>query len=139
MGVHVSRVLLAVGPDGRVAALEQVVVQLADAAGAGPAHAAAVGLEVGHARRLRRRVGRYRALLFLRPRLDDAAVDVGRGRLAHIVGDVGVDVQRGGGRHVAQHGRERFHIHAVLQRERREGVPLRYNYDKPEKPDISRV
>jgi len=57
-----------------------------------------------------------------RPRLDDAAVDVGRSRLAHIVGDVGVDVQRGGGRHVAQHGRERLHIHAVLQRERREGV-----------------
>ena len=38
MGVHVSRVLLAVGPDGRVAAFEQVVAQLADAAGAGPAH-----------------------------------------------------------------------------------------------------
>jgi len=29
--VHVSRVLLAVGPDVRVAALEQVVAQLADA------------------------------------------------------------------------------------------------------------
>ena len=43
VGVHVSRVLLAVWPDGRVAAFEQVVAQLADAAGAGPAHAAAVG------------------------------------------------------------------------------------------------
>lgn len=122
VGVHVSCVLLAVGPDGRVAAFKQVVVELADTAGAGPAHAAAVGFEVGHARRLRRRGGRCRALLFLRLRLDDAAVDVGRGRLAHVVGNVGVDVQRGGGRHVAQHGRERLHIHTVLQRERREGV-----------------
>jgi len=116
-----------------------MVAQLTDTAGAGPAHAAAVGFEVGHARRLRLRGGRCRALLFLRFRLDDAAVDVGRGRLAHVVCDMGVDVQRGGGRHVAQHGRERLHVHAVLQRERREGVPLRYNYDKPEKPDISRV
>ena len=30
--------------------------------------------------------------------------------------------------------RERFHIHTVLQRHGRKGVPLRYNYDKPEKP-----
>ena len=28
---------------------------------------------------------------------------------------------------------------AVFQRQRCEGVPLRYNYDKPEKPRISRV
>lgn len=35
--------------------------------------------------------------------------------------------------------RERFHIHTVLQRHGRKGVPLRYNYDKPEKPRISRV
>jgi len=55
VGVHVSCMLPAVGPDGRVAAFEQVVVELANTAGAGPAHAAAVGFEVGHARRLRRR------------------------------------------------------------------------------------
>ena len=38
-----------------------------------------------------------------------------------------------------QHSGECFHIHAVFQRQRCEGVPLRYNYDKPEKPRISRV
>ena len=61
------------------------------------------------------------------------------GREPHVIGNVGVDVQRGGRRHMAQHSGERFHIHAVLQRQRGEGVPLRYNYDKPEKPRISRV
>ena len=35
---------------------------------------------------------------------------------------------------MAQHGGESFHIHTVLQSQRREGVPLRYNNDKPEKP-----
>lgn len=28
---------------------------------------------------------------------------------------------------------------ALMQEQRRAGVPLRYNYDKPEKPRISRV
>ena len=49
-------------------------------------------------------------------------------------GDVGVGVQREPSRVVAQHGGHRFHVHAVLERHRREGVSLRYNYDKPEKP-----
>ena len=40
---------------------------------------------------------------------------------------------------VTQHTADGFHIHAVLQCQRCEGVPLRYNYDKPEKPRISRV
>ena len=40
---------------------------------------------------------------------------------------------------VAQRTRQCLGIHAVLERQRREGVPLRYNYDKPEKPRISRV
>ena len=40
---------------------------------------------------------------------------------------------------VAEHTADSFHIHAVLQGHRRKGVPLRYNYDKPEKPRISRV
>ena len=51
-----------------------------------------------------------------------------------LVCDVGVDVQRGGRRHMTQHSGERFHIHAVLQRQGRERMPLRYNYDKPGKP-----
>lgn len=32
-----------------------------------------------------------------------------------------------------------LHVVTVLQGEHSEGVPLRYNYDKPEKPRISRV
>ena len=54
-------------------------------------------------------------------------------------GDVGVGVQRETRRVVAQHRGHRFYVHAVLERHGREGVPLRYNYDKPEKPRISRV
>ena len=56
-----------------------------------------------------------------------------------IGGDVGVGVQREARRVVTEHGGHRFYVHAVLERHRREGVPLRYNYDKPEKPRISRV
>ena len=52
---------------------------------------------------------------------------------------MGVGVQRKARRVVAQHTADGFHVHAVLQRHRREGVPLRYNYDKPEKPRISRA
>ena len=52
---------------------------------------------------------------------------------------MGVGVQRKARRVVPQHRGHRFHVHAVLERHRREGVPLRYNYDKPEKPRISRV
>ena len=54
-------------------------------------------------------------------------------------GDVGVGVQREACRKMPQHTRYGFDVHAVLERHRREGVPLRYNYDKPEKPRISRV
>ena len=50
-----------------------------------------------------------------------------------------VSVQRETRRVVAQHRGHRFHVHAILQSQRCEGVPLRYNYDKPEKPRISRV
>ena len=54
-------------------------------------------------------------------------------------GDMSVGIQREACRVVAQHRGYGFHVHAVLERHRREGVPLRYNYDKPEKPRISRV
>ena len=54
-------------------------------------------------------------------------------------GDVGVGVQREARRVVTQHTADGLDVHAVLQSHRREGVPLRYNYDKPEKPRISRV
>ena len=50
-----------------------------------------------------------------------------------------VGVQRKPCRKMPQHARYGFDVHAVLQCQRCEGVPLRYNYDKPEKPRISRV
>ena len=52
---------------------------------------------------------------------------------------VGVGAKGESGIVVAQHAGYGFHIHAVLQGRGSEGVPLRYNYDKPEKPRISRV
>ena len=62
-----------------------------------------------------------------------------RRALLHLPRDVGVGAQRKPCIEVAEHTGYRFHIRAVLQRQRRKGVPLRYNYDKPEKPRISRV
>ena len=98
MGVDVAGVLFTVDPGGRVAALPQVGTFLRDASGAGSALLARDGLEVGHA-------GLFAlAGISFPPRLGatlrrcslaDAPVDVGRGLPLHIVGDVGVDVQRG--------------------------------------------
>ena len=45
-----------------------------------------------------------------------------------------VGVQREACRKMSQHARYGFDVHTVLQCQRCEGVPLRYNYDKPEKP-----
>ena len=52
---------------------------------------------------------------------------------------MGVSIQCKARREVPQHTGHRLDVHAVLQCQRGEGVPLRYNYDKPEKPRISRV
>ena len=59
MGVDVAGVFLAVGPFGGIAALEEMVVDLADTASAGSALAAHVGLEVGHSRPLLRGRGSF--------------------------------------------------------------------------------
>ena len=56
-----------------------------------------------------------------------------------VSGDVGVSVQREARRVVTQHTADGLDVHAVLQGHGCEGVPLRYNYDKPEKPRTSRV
>ena len=56
------------------------------------------------------------------------------GDLFVLVEGVGVDVQRGGRRHMAQHSGKSLDIHAVLRCQRCEGVPLRYNNDKRKKP-----
>ena len=54
VGIDIASVLFAVGPFGGVAAFEEVVIDLGDAAGAGPALTANVRLEIGHARLVRR-------------------------------------------------------------------------------------
>lgn len=50
-----------------------------------------------------------------------------------------ISVQREACRKMPQHTRHGLDVHTILQCQRCEGVPLRYNYDKPEKPRISRV
>ena len=53
VSVDIAGVLFAIGPLGGVASLEEVVIDLADTAGTGPALAAHLGLEVGHSRLFR--------------------------------------------------------------------------------------
>ena len=47
---------------------------------------------------------------------------------------MGVGVQGEPGAVVTQHAGHRFHVHPILEGQGSEGMPLRYNYDKPEKP-----
>ena len=49
-----------------------------------------------------------------------------------------VGVQREACRKMPQHTRYGFDVHTVLQGQRCEGVPLRYNNDKRKKPLFSR-
>lgn len=86
---------------------------------------------------LLRRVGRFRSG-GCRGGFHEAADLLSRASL-HIVGDVRVGVQSESSTIVAQHTGQRLYIHAAGDGHGCEGVPLRYNYDKPEKPRISRV
>ena len=52
---------------------------------------------------------------------------------------MGVGIQREGGVGVAQDTGQGFGVHTAGESVGGEGVPLRYNYDKPEKPRISRA
>ena len=52
---------------------------------------------------------------------------------------MGVGVQRKGRIGVAQDSGQCLGVHAAGKGMGGEGVPLRYNYDKPEKPRTSRV
>ena len=56
-----------------------------------------------------------------------------------LAGGVGVGTESEPRIVVPQHTADGFYIHTVLQGQRGKCVPLRYNYDKPEKPRISRV
>ena len=57
----------------------------------------------------------------------------------HLPRDVGVGAEREACVEMAKHTGYCLYVHAILERQRCECVPLRYNYDKPEKPRISRV
>lgn len=78
------------------------------------------------------------ALLFLHDLCHEIA-HLLRGTFLHLACDVGVGAERESRVEVTEHTRYRFYVHAILECQRCECVPLRYNYDKPEKPRISRV
>ena len=59
--------------------------------------------------------------------------------LRHLVADVSVGVEREGDGCVPKGQGQRLEVNFALDGKRGVGVPLRYNYDKPEKPRISRV
>ena len=84
-----------------------------------------------------RRVGRLRGG-DCRSGFHEAADLLSRASL-HIVGDMRVGVQSEARAVVPQHAGQGLHIHAAGDRHGGECVPLRYNYDKPEKPRTSRV
>ena len=72
-------------------------------------------------------------------RLSDDVPDGIGGVTFHLRRSVGVGAEGKARIVVAQRTGQCLDIHAVLEGQRDEGVPLRYNYDKPEKPRISRV
>ncbi len=57
-----------------------------------------------------------------------------RGFLLCRGGDMGIGVQGEACGEVTQHTADRLDVYSVLESDGGEGVPLRYNYDKPEKP-----
>ena len=91
MRIHIPRVLFAVDPRRGVSPLKEVVVDLADAARAGLADLAHVGLEIDDGRRIR-----LRRWLVRKFRFADTAVDLPRGGVLHIRGCVRVNIQRRG-------------------------------------------
>lgn len=108
MSIDAFGVLGAIWPGGRVAALEEVVVDLGDAASSRLAGAPHNRLEVGE--RILRRLRRV-----FRHLIAQATVDFCSGFVEHIAGDVGVDIQCCSRRHVAQHGGEGLDVHAIFQ------------------------
>ena len=72
-------------------------------------------------------------------RLSDDVPDGIGGVTFHLRRSVGVGAEGEACVIVSQRAGQRLDVHAVFKGQRGEGVPLRYNYDKPEKPRISRV
>ena len=130
MGVDVAGVLFAVDPLGRVAALPQVVIDLADAARPWPAVGRAVGGELYWRNSFLPLC--FILLLHLHP--GDALVNIPSCVPLHLAGDVGVDVQRGSGGDMSNDGGQGLYIHPILQGHGGKGVPLWHNKDKSENP-----
>ena len=111
LGVDVAGMLFAVRPDWGVAALPQMVVDLSDAPGSCLAPLALVRPECAGSGFL------CGGFCFCRKLgLADSPVDFACRCLPHLIGDVGVDVQRGAAGHVPDHRGEGFDIDSVFQR-----------------------
>ena len=130
MGIDVAGPLFAVWPHRGVAALPEVLVDLADTPGARPA----AGQLYGYKGLLLLPDSRLPLRLRLHLRRCDPLVDVQGSFPSHLVGDVGIGIQCGRRGDMTDDGGEGLHIHPVFQGQGGESVPLRYNYDKPEKP-----
>ena len=72
-------------------------------------------------------------------RLLQQAFHLCRCLLLHLVRGMSVGGEGESSTAVTQHAGYGLDIDSVLQGKGRKGMPLRYNYDKPEKPRISRV
>lgn len=119
VGVDSVHLALALGVGGAVASLEEMVVQLVDAAGAAATNLAFVWLELRSPHFLRRQIFHLGKRRF--PRLvgfagADACLDLRRSLELHRVGDMAVDIQCGRRRDVPNVRRERLDIHAVGQK-----------------------
>ena len=95
MRIHIPRVLFAVDPCRGVSAFKQVLIDTADTARAGLADFSHVGLEVDNGGRIRLRRRLVRKFCFA-----DAAVDLPRSGVLHVVGNVRLNIQRCGRGHM---------------------------------------
>ena len=116
MGVDTFGVLGAVRPSGGVTALKQVVIDLGNTPSAGLPGLSQHRLEV-----------RSQVLLclcgFLPHLVAQPPVYFGCRLALHIPGDMGIDVQSSGSRHMAKHGGEGLHIHTALQGQGGKSMP----------------
>ena len=117
VGIDVAGVFFTVWPDRGIPPLPEFLVDLGDTACASFAPLAFVGLEGAGSGLLRRSFG-----CCLRISLANALVNLHCRCPAHIVGDVGVDIQRGAAGDMTNDGGECFYIHAMFQGNRRKCV-----------------
>ena len=127
MGVDVAGVLFSVRANGGIAPLLELLIDLGDAARTGFAPLSSVGLKCAGSWFPGRCFGHC-----LRLNSADPPVNLYSRCPAHLIGDVGVDVHRGGAGDVADDGGEGLDVHAVLQENCGKCMPLWHNKDKSE-------